>query len=92
MLVREKSRLQAENDQRLELMTGELHRLVDDGDLERISKLNTAISGLVTEREVIRKTPTWPWSPGAFGVLTSAVLLPIVVWLLQQLLERVLSP
>jgi hypothetical protein len=92
MLVKEKSRCQAGNDVRLERAVDELHRLVDGGDPEGIDALEKTISSLVTEREVIRKAPTWPWSPGAFGVLTSAVLLPIVVWLLQQLLARVLLP
>lgn len=90
MLKREKSRRQAGNDKRLEQMIGELHRVVDGGDLQTIDALNKTISSLVAEREVIRKTPTWPWSPGALGVLVSAVLLPIVVWLIQYLLERAL--
>lgn len=92
MLMEEKSLLQAENDRRLERALGQLHRLVDEEDLEQIDALNKAISSLVTERDVIRKTPTWPWSPGALGVLTSAVVLPIVVWLLQNLLDRILLP
>jgi hypothetical protein len=92
ILAREKRRLQAENDQRLERGLGDLHRLVDGGSLEDIDLLNDAISSLVTEREVIWKTPTWPWSRQAFGVLTTAVLLPIAVWLLQEPLGRVLLP
>jgi hypothetical protein len=90
MLVEEKSRLQAENDRRLEQMMGKLHHLVDRVDLQNVDALEKTISGLATEREVIRRTPTWPWSPGALGVLVSAVLLPIAVWLLQRLLERIL--
>jgi hypothetical protein len=71
-------------------MMGKLHHLVDRVDLQNVDALEKTISGLATEREVIRRTPTWPWSPGALGVLVSAVLLPIAVWLLQRLLERIL--
>lgn len=92
MLVEEKARLQAENDQRLEEIVEKLHRLVDRADLDSVDALEKTLSSLTMERDVIRRTPTWPWSPGALGVLVSAVLLPITVWLLQRLFERILLP
>jgi hypothetical protein len=85
----EKSRLRAHNNRRLEQVTGKLHCLVDSEDLEHIDALTQAIASLTTEQEVTGKTPKWPWAPGSPRVLTTAVLLPIVVFLLPQLLERV---
>lgn len=69
----------------------QLHCLVDEGNLNGISGLNRAITSLMTEREMIRTTPIRPWSPRALGILTSAVVLPILVWLLQYTLESMLA-
>lgn len=40
---------------------------------------------------IVSRYSTWPWSPGTFRQLIAAIMLPIVVWLLQYFLGRLIS-
>lgn len=68
-----------------------LHCLVDEGNLAGSNGSNRAINSLVTAREMIRTTPTWPWSLRALGIPVNSVVLPILVWLFQYALESILA-
>jgi hypothetical protein len=48
------------------------------------------IKSLLAARELIARTPTWPWSSGTFRGFSTAVLLPILLWRVLRILERVL--
>lgn len=87
-MVEEKTRLESEANQRLEAAIAELHRRVDAGDLTDMTELYRAIGGLEIELEMVAKIPTWPWQPGTLRVALSPLLLPVAVWLIQRLLER----
>ena len=88
-MVEEKGRLESEAKRRLEAVVAELHRRVDDGDFTEImSELKSAIEGLEIEMNLLAKIPTWPWQPGTLRVAISPVLLPVTVWIIQRLLER----
>jgi hypothetical protein len=78
--------------QRFEAMIADLHRRVDDGDLEGMSDLNMALVSLEIEEAALRKISTWPWQPETVRYLMTALLLPLVLWVVQFLLQRVLSP
>jgi len=56
-----------------------------------MDSLNKALASLEIEAGALRRIQTWPWDPGAVRGLVAALLLPIVVWLLQLLLGRVLG-
>ena len=49
-----------------------------------------AVTTILAERDALQRLPTWPWSTAIFRGFVSAVLLPIVVWLVIRALERVL--
>jgi hypothetical protein len=53
--------------------------------------LNKTLASLVVERELLAKIPTWPWQPGALTGFLTALLLPIILWLIQRILERMLT-
>jgi hypothetical protein len=82
-LVLEKQGQLAELDQRTKATLARLHRQIDENSLEEVSKLNEALKGLTTEREILAKIPTWPWRPGLFAGFLSVVVIPIVLFLLQ---------
>jgi hypothetical protein len=50
--------------------------------------LNHATEALVRERDVLDKIPTWPWQPDTIRWLGTALLLPIIVWTITRVLER----
>jgi hypothetical protein len=87
-LVNEKERLQAEADSRLQTRIQELHQRIDIGQLQDADAIYSHLSSLGLERDILAKLPTWPWQPGTLNLILTAVLLPILLWIIQQVLER----
>ncbi|MCC6458268.1 MAG: hypothetical protein IT328_25165 [Caldilineaceae bacterium] len=86
LLAREKARLQDDVEQRVEAVLLRVHRQQDADKLGDVSELKTLLDTLLVEREMAAKLPTWPWQPGTLAGFGSALLLPLAIWLLQQLL------
>lgn len=91
-LVDEKRRLLADINQRLESKLQRLHRSLDADHLDELDGIRQAIGGLQDEREILSKIPTWPWRTETLTGFASAMLLPIVLFLIQLVLERLLTP
>jgi hypothetical protein len=68
-----------------------LHQAVDAGKLERVDPLHKVLGALQSEAAEVAKVATWPWSPGTLRNLAGAVLLPVVLWLIQFGLGRLLG-
>jgi hypothetical protein len=90
--VAEKERLLEEANQRFEAMIAALHQQVDAGKLEDAMNMNMTISSLQAELKTIEDIPTWPWRPETLRLLISALALPLGLWFVQLLLQRVLVP
>ena len=90
-LVAEKRKLVAELDQRVEQTLARLHRALDASDMSGMDQLNDAIAVLNAERDILTKIPTWPWHAGTLPKFLSAVALPIVLFLIQFVIEKWLS-
>jgi hypothetical protein len=88
LLEREKQRLEDEVSQRIEATIAVLHERVDNQELEERGVLRDTLEGLVTEQNVIRKLRTWPWRTETVSGLGLAFLLPIIIWVVQRILER----
>ena len=88
LLQEEKERLMNEAAQHLKGAIAELHRRREAGEFGEIGGINNAIDGILKERSVLDKIPTWPWQPGTVRGLGAALLLPMVIWGVQRLLER----
>lgn len=85
----EKQRLLAEANERLRVTIADLHRQVDERDTREADTLSKTMSSLVLERQILEKMPTWPWQADAFRGFLTALVLPIVLWLITRILERV---
>lgn len=85
-----KQRAAAENDRRLEEAYQELHRRSDRVELAGMSDFHHQIEALFEFRREIKALSTWPWGPGTLRNFITALLLPIVLWVIQQLLQRFL--
>lgn len=85
-LVATKLQLQGDAEERLKAILGELNRDVDARDLARADALQKTLSSLLQQREVLAKLPTWPWSSGTIRGFGSALLLPLVIFMLQRVL------
>ena len=90
-LAAEKKRLLAASAERFEATVAELHQRVDRGRLKAMDDLNKTLSSLEIEQAALRRVPTWPWEPGTLRSVIAALGLPIIIWLIQYLLGRVLA-
>ena len=91
-LAAEKRSLQADISSRVESASRRLHRHLDEDDLTRIAEVKDAFAALAAEHAVVDKIPTWPWRAGTLGGILSALALPIVLLLIQLLLQRWFAP
>lgn len=91
-LVKIKAALQDAAEDRVKVVLAALHNDVDHLDLSRADGLQKALGSLVQEREILAKLPTWPWSTGTIRGFGSALLLPVIVFLLQRFAGGFLVP
>ncbi len=91
LLVDAKDRALAENAAVLQYVRGLLYGQTGGGDLGDASALNDALTALRAERQAILTSPTWPWQPGTPRGVAAALLLPVAVWLIQWVIERLLT-
>ena len=69
----------------------ELYRLIDDGDLPAADRLNGTLAALERGRIAIERIPTWPWRPETLRGMIGALVLPVLIFLVQRLLGRLLG-
>jgi hypothetical protein len=53
-----------------------------------MANMDHAVGALVKEQDALDKISTWPWEPEAVRGVGTALLLPIVLWLVTRVLER----
>jgi len=84
----EKERLLTDVGRRLKFILADIRQRVDSRELSKMSELNTTLTTLLKEQEVVRDISTWPWDPGTLRGFASTLLLPVVLWLINRLLEQ----
>jgi hypothetical protein len=90
-LVLEKEQLLGEAAERLEENFALLHRRLESGDLGDMDALNKALNSLALEENRLAHIPTWPWRPEVPRTVITVIFLPIVLWLIQRILSRLLD-
>jgi hypothetical protein len=88
LLQEEKTRRKSEVARRLEAVTAEMHHRVDTRELQGMDALKDALDGLVVEQSVLDKASTWPWEPETVRAVATALLLPVALWIITRVLER----
>jgi hypothetical protein len=89
--VVEKERLLEEANGCFEAVVADLHERLDSGQLEEMTNLNVALANLEMERAALGKIRTWPWEPETVRLLITALALPMGLWLLQYVMQRMLG-
>lgn len=67
-----------------------VERKYDASALAEMDELGTAIENIERQIAFVERIPTWPWQPGTMRAFLSAMLLPIAIWVIQQILARFL--
>lgn len=86
----EKDRRLGEVHASLATVVAEMERRIAASDLEGAGRLNDAISAANSAVSTVSRAPTWPWRPETLRAFVSAVLLPIALWVVITVLERLL--
>lgn len=89
-LVQAKAEVLARNSHQIEKAQLRLYQAIDKNSTEKIKGADAAISSLYRVQEQLRSIPTWPWATGSFRNFLSAILIPMMLWLLQTLASRFL--
>jgi hypothetical protein len=90
-LVEAKESVQAAAAERRQILLDRIHAMVDAVDVAEMPQYNQALQAANTELADLARVATWPWSPGTLRNLLGAILLPIVLWLIQFGLGRLLA-
>jgi hypothetical protein len=88
-LAAEKDRMLAEVASRFETVFARLHERVDQAVLTDADKFNLQITSLSAEREMLARVSTWPWEPATVTGFLTTLGLPVILWVVQRVLERV---
>lgn len=91
-LVNEKSTSLGQVRQRIRDSIDELNQRVDRGDLSDIEAQHAQLAALVLEQEYLEKLRTWPWPRGTFARLLGLIALPVLIFILQLLIQRFFPP
>ncbi|UCD98666.1 MAG: hypothetical protein JSV42_17225 [Chloroflexota bacterium] len=91
-LVNEKSAMLGQVRQRIRDTIHELNQDMDQGDLSHIETQHAQLALLVLEQEYLEKLRTWPWPHGTFARLLGLIALPVLLFILQLLIQRIFPP
>jgi hypothetical protein len=89
-LIEEKRRALADTTYHLRLAREILHSKVRDKNLTDMKEIDAGLASLARDLELYRRASTWPWDSAAMRALASALVLPIIIWLVTRLLEQIL--
>lgn len=91
LLAEEKNRRLAKNGERQRAAIAELHRRIDNHDLVDMDNLNKTLVSLELEHASLSRISTWPWQPETLRGVMAALFFPVMVWLTQWVLQRMLE-
>jgi len=89
-LEEEKDRVLHLSNLLLQTVQDRLHSQVRHEAYEGMGETDRALGALIRERDLIKSVSTWPWDPRTVRGFSSALLLPIFLWLVTQLLGRLI--
>jgi len=91
ILVERKETELADIGHRRESITQRFHQRLERDPLSGMGEFHNALATIELEAAALEKIPTWPWPRGMFRNLMAAFLLPVLLWLIQYVLQRVLG-
>ena len=85
-LVAEKDVLVHDVEVRIGKLGDEMYRRVDAGQFDGVKTITDSLAGIATLRDRIARLPTWPWPPNVLRGFLSALLIPVVVYIVSRLI------
>lgn len=91
LLEREKDLQLGEVAQQLESLKKRLDDVVRREEFSGVEPIDRAMQSYRGMQARLDHVATWPWQPGLFRNLVGALMIPLVIWILQQILNRYLA-
>lgn len=86
-LVDEKANLLRGVEDRVGRISTEMYRRIDAGEYDGSKALSDTLAGVTTLRDRIQRLPTWPWPQQLLRGFVSALILPLVIYVLTRLVS-----
>lgn len=90
-ILAEKNQLIAATGQEIEIAYDRLARAIRTGDSKKLADVRTILDLVHRKKDFVHSIPVWPWNPGTFTALVSAVILPIILGILSRIMQRILG-
>ena len=90
-LIREKDHLLTQVSHRVEEACAKIDRHIDSGEFSYMEAMMATLETLVTRQKIIESIPTWPWSAETPRLIVTALLLPVVLYVTQLVITRLLG-
>jgi hypothetical protein len=90
-LVAKKEELLSEAGERVRAAFDRLNKEQAAGKLKEIGNTRQLVDAVIREREYIQGVPTWPWNAGTLRTFLTTLLVPLTVWLVQQVVLRTVA-
>jgi hypothetical protein len=74
----------------VELIAKNAREAVHQDDVDKLAKLKSGLDLMLIQREELQRVQTWPWKTSTIQGFLSAFMLPIIIWLITRILERVI--
>jgi hypothetical protein len=87
-LVQVKRKLLQSTQLRIKEAFTEIEESYAASELGEISTLNSVVMAFQNQKTYIEEIPTWPWEASTLRGFISLLLLPIFIWVVQQILGR----
>ena len=88
LLAEEKDRIHGEISSSIEDLSHRIDRAMASEDFDKMESMKAALEALIIRQDRLENTPTWPWHPQTPRLLATALLLPIALYLIQLLFDR----
>jgi hypothetical protein len=90
-LLAKKEELLSEAGERVRAAFERLNKEQASGKLKEIGNTRQLVDAMIREREYIQSVPTWPWNAGTLRTFLTTLLVPLTVWLVQQVVLRTVA-
>ena len=77
-----------ENNQMIQEHFSAIQKNVKQGKLDKVASLRAGNAALLEYRQELSKISTWPWDTATLRTFITALLVPMTVWIVQQVLTR----
>jgi hypothetical protein len=90
LLAAEKARAQLALADRVQALLADIHQQVESrtATADATTATKNLLDSLLAEQGLLNKMSTWPWSPETPRAVATALLLPVVVLILSELVKR----